>query len=98
MAIPSAVQVFAWIATIAAGRLKLTAASLFVLGFLVTFVMGGLTGVMVAVLDERFRVTAERLGLDLDKIRATEARLVHARWVEADRAALAAMQEAKTAE
>ena len=41
---------------------------------------------------------AERYRQLSDKIRATEARLVHARWVEADRAALAAMQEAKTAE
>lgn len=48
VAIPSGIQVFAWIATIAAGRLKLTVASLFVLGFLVIFTLGGLTGVMVA--------------------------------------------------
>ena len=48
VAIPSGIQVFAWIATIAAGRLKLTMASLFVIGFLVIFTLGGLTGVMVA--------------------------------------------------
>jgi len=48
VAIPSGIQIFAWIATIAAGRLKLTVASLFVLGFLVIFTLGGLTGVMVA--------------------------------------------------
>jgi len=48
VAIPSGIQVFAWIATIAAGRLRLTVASLFVLGFLVIFTLGGLTGVMVA--------------------------------------------------
>lgn len=48
VAVPSGIQVFAWIATIAAGRLKLTAASLFVLGFLFIFTLGGLTGVMVA--------------------------------------------------
>ncbi len=48
VAIPSGIQVFAWIATIASGRLKLTAASLFVLGFLFVFTLGGLTGVMVA--------------------------------------------------
>ena len=33
-----------------------------------------------------------------DKIRAAEARLVHARWVEADRAATAASEEARVAE
>ncbi|MEZ2410653.1 cytochrome c oxidase subunit I [Bosea sp. RCC_152_1] len=48
VAIPSGIQVFAWIATIAAGRLKLTVASLFVIGFLLIFTLGGLTGVMVA--------------------------------------------------
>ena len=49
VAIPSGIQVFAWIATIAAGRLQLTVPSLFVLGFLAIFVIGGLTGVMVAI-------------------------------------------------
>jgi cytochrome c oxidase subunit I+III len=48
VAVPSAIQVFAWIATMASGRLKLTVPSLFVLGFLAIFVIGGLTGVMVA--------------------------------------------------
>jgi cytochrome c oxidase subunit I+III len=48
VAIPSGIQVFAWIATIAAGRLKLTVPSLFVIGFLLIFTLGGLTGVMVA--------------------------------------------------
>lgn len=41
---------------------------------------------------------AERYRQLSDKIRAAEARLVHARWVEADAAATAAMQEAKAAE
>jgi cytochrome c oxidase subunit I+III len=49
VAIPSGIQVFAWIATIASGRLRLTAPALFVLGFLFIFTLGGLTGVMVAV-------------------------------------------------
>jgi cytochrome c oxidase subunit I+III len=48
VAVPSGIQIFAWIATIAAGQLRLTAASLFVLGFLGIFTLGGLTGVMVA--------------------------------------------------
>ena len=41
---------------------------------------------------------AERYRQLSDKIRSAEARLVHARWVEADRAATAAMQEARAAE
>jgi cytochrome c oxidase subunit I+III len=48
VSVPSGIQVFAWIATIAAGRLRLTAATLFGLGFFVVFTLGGLTGVMVA--------------------------------------------------
>ncbi|AMJ62988.1 cytochrome c oxidase subunit I [Bosea sp. PAMC 26642] len=48
VAIPSGIQIFAWIATIAAGRLRVTVASLFVIGFLTIFTLGGLTGVMVA--------------------------------------------------
>jgi len=49
VAIPSGIQVFAWIATIASGRMKLNTPALFVLGFLFIFTLGGLTGVMVAV-------------------------------------------------
>jgi chromosome segregation protein len=41
---------------------------------------------------------AERYRQLSDKIRSAEARLVHARWVEADRAATAATQEAREAE
>jgi cytochrome c oxidase subunit I+III len=48
VAIPSGIQVFAWIATIAAGRLRLATPALFVLGFLFIFTFGGLTGVMAA--------------------------------------------------
>ena len=48
VSLPSGIQVFAWIATIASGRLRLHTPSLFVLGFLFIFTLGGLTGVMVA--------------------------------------------------
>ncbi len=48
VAVPSGIQVFAWIATIAAGRMQLNTPMLFVAGFLFVFVLGGLTGVMVA--------------------------------------------------
>ncbi|CAM3676206.1 cbb3-type cytochrome c oxidase subunit I [Bordetella tumulicola] len=48
--IPTAIQVFAWIATIAAAvRLRpVKTPMLFILGFFFIFVLGGLTGVMVA--------------------------------------------------
>ncbi|MCE3262677.1 MAG: ctaD [Pseudoduganella sp.] len=48
IAIPTAVQVFAWIATLWRGRVQLNVPTLFVFGFLLVFVLGGLTGVMVA--------------------------------------------------
>ncbi|MFJ6023523.1 cbb3-type cytochrome c oxidase subunit I [Brevundimonas sp. NPDC092305] len=48
VSIPAGVQVFAWIATIAAGKMRFNTPGLFAVGGLVTFVMGGLTGVMVA--------------------------------------------------
>lgn len=50
VALPSGVQVFAWIATFRQGRVRLAAPTLFLLGFHFIFVLGGLTGVMVAVL------------------------------------------------
>ncbi|MGB3068559.1 MAG: cbb3-type cytochrome c oxidase subunit I [Ottowia sp.] len=50
VAVPSAVQVFAWIATFWNGRVRMDAPSLFLLGFHFIFVLGGLTGVMLAVL------------------------------------------------
>ena len=48
VSLPSGIQVFAWIATMASGRLTFATPSLFVLGFLFIFTLGGLTGVMVA--------------------------------------------------
>ncbi|SDF71416.1 MULTISPECIES: cytochrome c oxidase subunit I [unclassified Duganella] len=50
VAVPTAVQVFAWIATLWRGQARINAPMLFILGFLFIFVLGGLTGVMVAVL------------------------------------------------
>jgi cytochrome c oxidase subunit I+III len=50
VAVPAGIQVFAWIATLWRGRVRADTPMLFVLGFLFSFVLGGLTGVMVAVL------------------------------------------------
>ncbi|MFD4838055.1 cytochrome c oxidase subunit I [Achromobacter sp. NPDC058515] len=52
VSVPTAIQIFAWIATIAAAdRLRpLKTPMLFILGFFFVFVIGGLTGVMVAVI------------------------------------------------
>ncbi|HYD82402.1 MAG TPA: cytochrome c oxidase subunit I [Opitutus sp.] len=48
IALPSGTQIFCWIATLWLGRPWLKTPLLFVLGFVFTFVMGGLTGVMLA--------------------------------------------------
>lgn len=48
VAIPSGIQVFAWLATLWHGRPVMSVPLLYVFGFLFTFVLGGLTGVMVA--------------------------------------------------
>jgi cytochrome c oxidase subunit I+III len=44
--IPSGIQIFAWLATMWEGRVRLSPPMLHVVGFLVTFVLGGFTGVM----------------------------------------------------
>ena len=46
VAIPSGVQVFAWLATLVSGRPRLRTPMLYILGFIATFVIGGVTGVM----------------------------------------------------
>jgi cytochrome c oxidase subunit I+III len=56
VAVPTAVQVFAWIATFRTGQVRRTVSTWFILGFLFTFVVGGLTGVMVAVLPFDWQV------------------------------------------
>src|SRR5215510_1141583 len=48
VAVPTAVQIFAWLATLAHGRPRWDVPMLYVFGFFFIFVMGGLTGVMVA--------------------------------------------------
>jgi cytochrome c oxidase subunit I len=48
IAITSGVQIFCWLATLWSGRLKTTTAVHFVFGFIFIFVMGGMTGVMLA--------------------------------------------------
>ena len=48
IAVPSGIQIFCWIATLWGRRPAMATPMLFVMGFLVIFVMGGMTGVMVA--------------------------------------------------
>jgi cytochrome c oxidase subunit I+III len=48
IAIPTATQIFCWLATLWSGRLWLRTPLLFVLGFFFILVLGGLTGIMLA--------------------------------------------------
>jgi cytochrome c oxidase subunit I+III len=48
VAVPTAVQIFAWLATLSQGRPRFDVPMLYLVGFFVVFVMGGLTGVMLA--------------------------------------------------
>ncbi|MFN2613704.1 MAG: cbb3-type cytochrome c oxidase subunit I, partial [Actinomycetota bacterium] len=48
VAIPSGIQVFAWLATLVTGKPILRTPMLFILGFLAIFVIGGVSGVMFA--------------------------------------------------
>jgi cytochrome c oxidase subunit 1 len=55
IAIPSGLQVFCWIATLWNGRLRLATPLWFILGFIFIFVLGGLTGVMLAAVPFNFQ-------------------------------------------
>ena len=48
ISVPTGIKVFAWVATIWGGKIKLTTAMLFALGGLVMFVFAGITGIMLA--------------------------------------------------
>jgi len=57
IAVPSGVQVFGWLATLVGGRPVLKTPLLYVLGFFLVFVLGGVTGVMFAVIPFDQQVT-----------------------------------------
>lgn len=56
IAVPTGVKIFNWIGTIWGGSLKLTTAMLFALGFISMFIIGGLSGVMLAVVPVNWQV------------------------------------------
>ena len=49
IAVPTGVKIFNWLFTMYGGRVRFTVPVLWTLGFMVTFVIGGMTGVLLAV-------------------------------------------------
>ncbi|WP_111642202.1 cytochrome c oxidase subunit I [Marinimicrobium alkaliphilum] len=56
VAVPTAIQVFAWLATLWTGRVAFSLPMLWIFGFLIIFVCGGLTGVMLALVPFNWQV------------------------------------------
>jgi cytochrome o ubiquinol oxidase subunit I len=49
IAVPTGVKIYNWLFTMFGGRIRFTTPMLWAIGFMVTFIIGGLTGVLVAV-------------------------------------------------
>jgi cytochrome c oxidase subunit I+III len=57
ISLPAGIQMFAWLGTMWLGRIRITTAMLYAVGFIVAFVLGGVTGVMFAVVPFDQQVT-----------------------------------------
>ena len=56
IAVPTGVKVFNWLFTMYGGRVRFTVPVLWAVGFMVTFVIGGMTGVLMAVPPASFQL------------------------------------------
>jgi cytochrome c oxidase subunit 1 len=57
IAIPTAVKIFNWVATVYGGKLRFNVPMLFALGFIVMFLIGGLNGAALAVVPFDYQAT-----------------------------------------
>jgi cytochrome c oxidase subunit 1 len=57
IAIPTAVKIFNWVATVYGGKISLKVPMLFALGFVAMFLIGGLNGIALAVVPFDYQVT-----------------------------------------
>jgi cytochrome c oxidase subunit 1 len=57
IAVPTGVKIFNWVATLWRGTIEYTTALLFCVGFIGTFVMGGITGIFLAVFPVDWQLT-----------------------------------------
>ncbi|MCH2135670.1 MAG: cytochrome c oxidase subunit I [Phycisphaerales bacterium] len=57
IAVPTGIKMFNWVATMYGGKIRLHTPMLFSLGFLVQFLFGGLTGIMLAVVPFDWQVS-----------------------------------------
>jgi cytochrome c oxidase subunit 1 len=55
IAVPTGIKVFNWLFTMWGGQIRFTTANLWAVGFIPTFVLGGITGVMLAIPDADFQ-------------------------------------------
>src|ERR1700730_14408943 len=58
IAVPTGIKIFSWLATLWRGVLHLDTPMLFALGFLTTFTLGGISGVMLAMVPFDIHVSA----------------------------------------
>jgi cytochrome c oxidase subunit I len=58
IAVPTGIKIFSWLGTLWRGKLHLDTAMLFALGFLITFTLGGISGVMLAMVPFDIHVSA----------------------------------------